>query len=354
MLVGGDGFPRDRRLRRPGGSGRDRRDRRRRDRRSGRDPAHSPDRAGVDLRDPRRHHELLHRPQAGARLPREARPASQHHPRALGAGGRATSSATAARRSWSAASSAWYAPSPPSSPAPRRWPFATSFPTASSGTGFWATTFCVLGYVFWRSFDRVVDIAGRAIFGFGLAVAVIVGAVVVYRRRSRDLGLAARARAPSAAAAAVRRRPIAASARDRPAGPGARPRGPLPRASACPPAGSGSSSPPRWPWAAWASTCSCSTPSSSPATWVRLRSTESCSTWRIGCATSAGVTAAKIVSGFGSFPACAALVLVTAVVLAVPAPAAPRSSRWYWASGSSTWRCRWPRRESTGLVPRAR
>jgi membrane protein DedA with SNARE-associated domain/membrane-associated phospholipid phosphatase len=56
-------------------------------------------------------------------------------------------------------------------------------PYSIIGTGLWATTFCVLGYVFWRSFDRVVDIAGQAVFGFGVTVALIVGIVVAYRNR---------------------------------------------------------------------------------------------------------------------------------------------------------------------------
>jgi membrane protein DedA with SNARE-associated domain/membrane-associated phospholipid phosphatase len=59
-------------------------------------------------------------------------------------------------------------------------------PYSVVGTGLWSTTFCVLGYVFWRSFDQVAHIAGQAIFGFGLTVAVIVGIVVAYRRR-RDI-----------------------------------------------------------------------------------------------------------------------------------------------------------------------
>jgi membrane protein DedA with SNARE-associated domain/membrane-associated phospholipid phosphatase len=57
-------------------------------------------------------------------------------------------------------------------------------PFSIVGTGLWATTFCVLGYVFWRSFDQVAHIAGQAIFGFGLTVGVIVGIVVAYRRRA--------------------------------------------------------------------------------------------------------------------------------------------------------------------------
>jgi membrane protein DedA with SNARE-associated domain len=56
-------------------------------------------------------------------------------------------------------------------------------PYSVVGTALWSTTFCVLGYVFWRSFDQVAHIAGQAIFGFGLTVAVVVGIVVAYRRR---------------------------------------------------------------------------------------------------------------------------------------------------------------------------
>src|SRR5829696_4405645 len=56
-------------------------------------------------------------------------------------------------------------------------------PYSVVGTGLWATAFCVLGYVFWRSFDQVAHVAGQAVFGFGLTVGVIVGVVVAYRRR---------------------------------------------------------------------------------------------------------------------------------------------------------------------------
>ena len=54
-------------------------------------------------------------------------------------------------------------------------------PYSIIGCGLWATTFCVLGYVFYASFDRVADIAGKATFGFGLTVGTIVVAVVAYR-----------------------------------------------------------------------------------------------------------------------------------------------------------------------------
>ena len=56
-------------------------------------------------------------------------------------------------------------------------------PYSIVGTGLWATTFCLLGYVFWQSFDKVAKLAGQAVFGFGLFVALIVGIVVLYRRR---------------------------------------------------------------------------------------------------------------------------------------------------------------------------
>ena len=56
-------------------------------------------------------------------------------------------------------------------------------PYSIVGCGLWATIFCVIGYLFWRSFDRVAHLVGQAIFGFGVTVAVIVGVVVAYRRR---------------------------------------------------------------------------------------------------------------------------------------------------------------------------
>jgi membrane protein DedA with SNARE-associated domain/membrane-associated phospholipid phosphatase len=62
-------------------------------------------------------------------------------------------------------------------------PYRRFIPYSIVGTGLWSTTFCVIGYVFWRSFDQVAHIVGQAIFGFGLTVTVIVAIVVSYRRR---------------------------------------------------------------------------------------------------------------------------------------------------------------------------
>ena len=56
-------------------------------------------------------------------------------------------------------------------------------PFSIVGTGLWATAFCVLGYFFYRSFDQVAGIAGKATFGVRRSsVAVIVGIVYAYRR----------------------------------------------------------------------------------------------------------------------------------------------------------------------------
>jgi membrane-associated phospholipid phosphatase len=59
-------------------------------------------------------------------------------------------------------------------------------PFSIVGCGLWGTLFCVLGYVFWRSFDMVASIAGQATLAFGVTVTVIVGAVWAYRRWLRQ------------------------------------------------------------------------------------------------------------------------------------------------------------------------
>jgi undecaprenyl-diphosphatase len=55
-------------------------------------------------------------------------------------------------------------------------------PFSIVGTGLWSTTFCVLGYVFWQSFDKVANAAGHAVFAFGVVAGVIFGVVVAFRR----------------------------------------------------------------------------------------------------------------------------------------------------------------------------
>ncbi len=62
-------------------------------------------------------------------------------------------------------------------------PYRRFIPYSIVGCGLWSSIFCTLGYVFWRSFDKVAHLVGQAVFGFGVTVAVIVGVVVAYRRR---------------------------------------------------------------------------------------------------------------------------------------------------------------------------
>src|SRR3954454_12414000 len=62
-------------------------------------------------------------------------------------------------------------------------PYRRFIPYSIVGCGAWATLFCVLGYVFWRSFDRVQHLVGQALFGFAVVVGLIVGVVYTYRHR---------------------------------------------------------------------------------------------------------------------------------------------------------------------------
>jgi membrane protein DedA with SNARE-associated domain/membrane-associated phospholipid phosphatase len=49
------------------------------------------------------------------------------------------------------------------------------------GAGLWGTTFCLLGFVFWRSFDQVANVAGKGAFALGAVIALTAGAVAAYR-----------------------------------------------------------------------------------------------------------------------------------------------------------------------------
>ena len=59
-----------------------------------------------------------------------------------------------------------------------RMPLRTFVPYDVVGAGAWAATFCVLGYLFWRSFSQVTEIAGRATLAFGIVVGMVVGVVL--------------------------------------------------------------------------------------------------------------------------------------------------------------------------------
>jgi undecaprenyl-diphosphatase len=63
-----------------------------------------------------------------------------------------------------------------------KMPYRRFAPYSIIGTGLWATTFVLLGFFFWRSFEEVAGIAGRATVAFGVLVALIVGVVYAVRR----------------------------------------------------------------------------------------------------------------------------------------------------------------------------
>jgi membrane-associated phospholipid phosphatase len=44
------------------------------------------------------------------------------------------------------------------------------------GAGLWSATWCLLGYIFWRSFEQVASTAGRGTIAFGILLALFVGA----------------------------------------------------------------------------------------------------------------------------------------------------------------------------------
>jgi membrane protein DedA with SNARE-associated domain/membrane-associated phospholipid phosphatase len=62
-----------------------------------------------------------------------------------------------------------------------RMPLRKFLPYDVLGAGAWAATFCILGYVFWRSFNQLTAWVSRGLFAFGLVVAVIIGIVFAVR-----------------------------------------------------------------------------------------------------------------------------------------------------------------------------
>jgi undecaprenyl-diphosphatase len=63
-----------------------------------------------------------------------------------------------------------------------RMPYRRFAPYSVIGTGLWSATFVLLGYFFWRSFEKVAGVAGRATVAFGILVGLIVAVVYAYRR----------------------------------------------------------------------------------------------------------------------------------------------------------------------------
>lgn len=68
-----------------------------------------------------------------------------------------------------------------------RMPLRRFLPYDVLAAGLWAITFCVLGFVFWRSIDQLTTYVSRGLFAFGTTVAVIVGIVaLIHLRRSEE------------------------------------------------------------------------------------------------------------------------------------------------------------------------
>ena len=75
-----------------------------------------------------------------------------------------------------------------------KMPLRRFLPYDVVAAGVWATTFCVLGYVFWHSLDQVTRWAGTGALALGTIVAIVV-AIVFLRRLARDRAFRGRVRA---------------------------------------------------------------------------------------------------------------------------------------------------------------
>jgi undecaprenyl-diphosphatase len=60
--------------------------------------------------------------------------------------------------------------------------YSLFLPFSILGTGLWATTFSLLGFFFYRSFETVANVAGQVTLVFGTLVAIVVGGIYAYRR----------------------------------------------------------------------------------------------------------------------------------------------------------------------------
>jgi membrane protein DedA with SNARE-associated domain len=68
-----------------------------------------------------------------------------------------------------------------------RMPFRRFLPYDVLGAGAWTAVFATLGYVFWRSFDKLTQYVSRGLFAFGTVIVVVGGLVwLVQLRRSPE------------------------------------------------------------------------------------------------------------------------------------------------------------------------
>jgi membrane protein DedA with SNARE-associated domain/membrane-associated phospholipid phosphatase len=62
-----------------------------------------------------------------------------------------------------------------------KFPFRRFIPYDVIAAGLWSAVFCLLGYVFWRSLDQVLDVAKKGALAFAVVVGIAVAAVAAYR-----------------------------------------------------------------------------------------------------------------------------------------------------------------------------
>ena len=200
LLVGGARVPGDRGVRRPDRPRRDGDDARRRRRRAGRDQRHHADRRSPGRRpSPATARATCSDGGSAATSSSGTARGSRSRPTASSRS-RRSSPTTAARRSSSAASSASSARSRRSWRARAGCRSGASCPYDVLGAGLWATTFIMIGYVFWQSFDRVLKIAKEGALGLGIAITLVVGdrlarPLAARRRRTACVARAARSTA---------------------------------------------------------------------------------------------------------------------------------------------------------------
>ncbi len=72
-----------------------------------------------------------------------------------------------------------------------KMPFRRFLPYDVLAAGAWSTTFCVLGFLFWRSIDKLTTYVSRGLFAFGTLV-VVIAAIVALIRLRRDAELRAK------------------------------------------------------------------------------------------------------------------------------------------------------------------
>jgi membrane protein DedA with SNARE-associated domain len=97
-------------------------------------------------------------------------------------------------------------------------PFRRFIPYDVVGAGIWGCGLVILGYVFWRSFDRLLQVAKQGALALGLVIALVVGIVVAVRwlrdpehRRAARTWLDRQAERPVIRPVVVAARPVVAT-----------------------------------------------------------------------------------------------------------------------------------------------